>query len=387
MPFIPHDFFQLLLSSREKTTPASPAAVTDTMCAMASSPPRTPIDIRDNDFESLSIASIIRSHPHERLFVRPLHWTLRHVNDLLGCSFIHHKSSPPLSRLSPPSSPNRKLDSSTVLRAQTTTGIDVSSPKVVPRPHPSPNDQHVRILAQGRSLFAKAAALSALVSNGPAALERTSKQLIFHFDGHSIPMPASIFSRPQPTLPPGGTLPILAFLHRLDIQRSREASLEYILCPPPSRRPSSPTARLYDKRLAQTTPSDPLQDPYILAMLIALAQSQQRQYARARLLSTTQSFQVCLSPLLSRSSIAHGLTPTLATQVHVIVSDTKVKSHLVLYTADVPSVFLDRLTSPHKRPHAAHHLAIRSIDIPFQPYSSFLERLTQTVVPPSPKRS
>ncbi|KAK1958582.1 hypothetical protein LY78DRAFT_674311 [Colletotrichum sublineola] len=116
--------------------------------------------------------------------------------------------------------------------------------------------------------------------------------------------------------------------------------------------------------LAQITPSNPLEDPYILAVLIAIAQSQQRRYAQARLLPATQSF-----------------------QVYVVVTDAKEKSYLVVYTADVPVVFLDRLATPHKRPRDACHLVVCLVDIPFEPYSSFPERLTHVVTPLSKKRS
>ncbi|KAK1992701.1 hypothetical protein LX36DRAFT_674369 [Colletotrichum falcatum] len=103
------------------------------------------------------------------------------------------------------------------------------------------------------------------------------------------------------------------------------------------------------------------QDPYILAVLIALAQSRQRHHAQSDPPSTTQNFQVC-----------------------VVVSDAKQKSHLILYTAEMPVVFLDRLTTPHKRPAAAWYLVIRSVDIPFEPYLSFPERLTHVVTAPRP---
>ncbi|KAK1958581.1 hypothetical protein LY78DRAFT_373282 [Colletotrichum sublineola] len=62
----------------------------------------------------------MRLHPQERLFVRPLHWTPRHV-DLLSCSFIHTPRSDDEARLSPPPSPpNRNLNPSSSSSSETT---------------------------------------------------------------------------------------------------------------------------------------------------------------------------------------------------------------------------------------------------------------------------
>ncbi|KAK2006253.1 hypothetical protein LZ32DRAFT_623080 [Colletotrichum eremochloae] len=283
------------------------------MAAITSSPPKTPPHDADNELAAHSIRSIMRLHPRERLFVRPLHWTPRHV-DLLSCSFTHTPRSDDESRLSPPSSPpnhNLNPSSSSSSSSETTKSTNDGQPQQ------SSVDKYMEILARGRFPSSKAGALGDLMSNGPTTLK----------------------------------------------QLNREASLEYI-CNPPRSYPSNPTLRIYDKMLAQITPSNPLEDPYILAVLIAIAQSQQRRYAQARLLPATQSF-----------------------QVYVVVTDAKEKSHLVVYTADVPVVFLDRLATPHERPRDACHLVVRSVDIPFEPYSSFPERLTHVVTPPSKKRS
>ncbi|KAK1991694.1 hypothetical protein LX36DRAFT_753436 [Colletotrichum falcatum] len=319
------------------------------MAAIASPPPQTPTQDANNDFAARSVRSLIRLHPRERLFVTPLHWTPRHV-DLLSCTFIHSTSSDASWRLSPPSSP---LDDCNLSH-----DADIDGPS--PNPSTRPQiESHIKTLAGGKPPVAKAVALGhVLLSNGPASYKRTTDQLIFRFQGHRIRMPTeATFSCSQPTLS-SVTLPTLAYLDRDTIHRRRERSLEYI-CNPPSGRSSHSTWRLYKKRLEQITPPNSLQDPYILAMLIALAQSQRRQ---APLTSATQSF-----------------------QVYVVVTDAKEKSHLVVYTADVPVAFLDRLTTPHKRPRAACHLTVRSFDIPFEPYPSFPQRLAQAVRPPSPK--
>ncbi|EFQ36546.1 uncharacterized protein GLRG_11681 [Colletotrichum graminicola M1.001] len=112
------------------------------MVAMRSSPPQTPTENSEKGLASPSIRSILRLHPQERLIVKPLHWTARHV-DSLGCNFIHNTSLASSWRLPPPLAPDGKLDPGTIIaNAPTSANADASSPTVVPQRQPlSPIDR------------------------------------------------------------------------------------------------------------------------------------------------------------------------------------------------------------------------------------------------------
>src|SRR5579871_6785750 len=42
-----------------------------------------------------SLNDLLRQHCHERLYVKPLNWTVQHLQ-LLGCRFVRHQRTPQL---------------------------------------------------------------------------------------------------------------------------------------------------------------------------------------------------------------------------------------------------------------------------------------------------
>lgn len=69
---------------------------------------------------------------------------------------------------------------------------------------------------------------------------------------------------------PGTQAPIFAFMQRGMIKIQREG----VFSLPRPRRPNPPAELIRKMRLKQLEPSDPWCDPYILAVLLGLAQSQ-----------------------------------------------------------------------------------------------------------------
>ncbi|KAJ5003316.1 putative transposase [Colletotrichum sp. SAR 10_66] len=126
---------------------------------------------------------------------------------------------------------------------------------------------------------------------------------------------------------------------------------------------STPTASLYALRLAQITPEDSHDDPYIAALLIALAQSKRR-------------FLGLVQPRPSPDSYC----------VHVLRTDPTDESYLTLYSADIPSAMLRKLSYSNKPPRMPSNFSVFSKKIPFKPYSSFQERLLQSINPQTSKR-
>ncbi|CCF32184.1 transposase [Colletotrichum higginsianum] len=133
------------------------------------------------------------------------------------------------------------------------------------------------------------------------------------------------FSRAHPRsslLPTDGSrVPTIAYLDQSLLRSHRKASLQHIYFP----RSSKATARLYHRRPNHITPSEPVRDPYIVALLIALAQSQRRRYCDGH-----------------KARPAPKSFNTLFTQVHALVGGTEDRHYLVVYTAHVPAAALDR---------------------------------------------
>ncbi|KZL66310.1 transposase [Colletotrichum tofieldiae] len=337
------------------------------------------------DVSAFSLWSILRLHQRERLVAAPIHWTARHL-DLLSCHFICERRPPVpprnqqqlLGQVSPPLSPSHdepgglvesRSDDQAKANSTASPPNDTrdrnSSPKTTSPTSNSlpPSERHVATLARCGVTSFKESALRNILAICLQTVEQTSKRLYFRFESHRIRMPCSVFScPPSSSLPTDGPrVPTIAYLDRGQLRCHREASLQYIYLP----RSSKATARLYHRRLGHITPSDPVRDPYIVALLIALAQSQRHRY---------------------HESLEARPAPE-SFKVHALVGDSEDRHHLVVYTAHVPAAALDRFADPHTTPPASARLAIQTTSLPFQPFASFPERLARTIYPRGTKRS
>ncbi|KAF9869209.1 putative transposase [Colletotrichum karsti] len=213
-------------------------------------------------------------------------------------------------------------------------------------------------------------AVQAILKSSSASLVLTRQRLLFRFESHEIPLPCAVFSRPAPrpaTTAPAkatSTIPCLAYIHYADVCIARRNSLKYICSPrPPRRAMSIATASLYGLRLDRIIPDDPHEDPYIAALLIALAQSNRRALARVRPQSSPESY-----------------------RVHVLRTDPTTELYLTLYAADIPATLLRKLSDFNESSGMRSEFSISSKRIPFEPYSSFQERLHNSITPRTSKR-
>ncbi|KAF6811494.1 hypothetical protein CPLU01_15104 [Colletotrichum plurivorum] len=196
------------------------------------------------------------------------------------------------------------------------------------------------------------------------AITKTSERLFFCFESQAIRMPCTVFSCQPTSSPASSFIPTIAYLERDSLRVDRKASLDHIRIPRPTMRPSRPTASLYRAHLARITPADPIRDPYIAALLMALAQSQRRNLIRAGgLPANPNSF-----------------------RVHVLVGDATDETRLHVYTANIPAASLDRLADSRWIPRAPISFVVHATEVPFGPYSSFQQRLLQTMFPEDKKR-
>lgn len=95
------------------------------------------------------------------------------------------------------------------------------------------------------------------------------------------------------------------------------------------KRVNAPAYEIRQRRLRNIQPTNEAEDPYVAAVLIALAQEQQRQRAEAA----------------EKNEGASRKSPNNF-KVHALaLSELRVPS-LYFYTARIPSIFLDRLDNP-----------------------------------------
>ncbi|KZL63866.1 hypothetical protein CI238_12765 [Colletotrichum incanum] len=184
--------------------------------------------------------------------------------------------------------------------------------------------------------------------------------LVFRYANRSVLLPkCMLFSTRCSSDPLVSVLgPSIAYLQSTAITAARERSLQHVWKP----RFSPPTWSLYKLRLARLTPPDAARDPYIAAVLIAMAQEQQMQ-------------QRSLAP-----SASHAFC------VHVLLGNANDNSHIRVYTAAVTGTFLDKLTDPLSPSDRTACFQIYTIALPYEPFSTFQERVVRIMFPCGRKR-
>ncbi|KAI1504367.1 hypothetical protein F5X99DRAFT_406086 [Biscogniauxia marginata] len=287
---------------------------------------------------AVSINDLLRRHCRECPLVPPLQWTNRHLH-FLECSFATAPSPPadqprtsPISVASPDrGSSHRPEMISPPISPLSTTSLDDSSSEV----DAGGNEQLLRnaqIVACGRGAVHRQISMSMLLGHGgPLQPDFQRPSLNFYYNnGHfCTPIPCLLFGRLRQSSPrhQSSKLPLFPMAVWLDrgphINKLRKA-----IFPEPRRhgRNNLPVAALYQTRLRRITPAEPLCDPYIVAVLLALAQAERE---------WEDTYTTTLDPERSKAFTAR-----------LILGDTEDKETMQLYVADVPTSLLDKLAQP-----------------------------------------
>lgn len=120
---------------------------------------------------------------------------------------------------------------------------------------------------------------------------------------------------------------------------------------------SSPEYRIAEKKRNSVRPVNEVEDPYIAAVLIALAQKQQR---RQHAVTGTQADTPNREDASDGESKAH--------EVFLLAHTAMDRPCLYFYTARIPSSFLDRLAHPSVNIPSCpfrikyHHISFASLD-------------------------
>ncbi|KAK5656684.1 hypothetical protein OQA88_4230 [Cercophora sp. LCS_1] len=169
-----------------------------------------------------------------------------------------------------------------------------------------------------------------------------SFDLPFHFSQRPVATLRidGFFSSPSP----GITTPTLACLNLKDLELRRNASIK--LSTHHSNNP--PVTRLRQKKQQRLRPANKVEDPYIAALLIALAQQRQRQRQQNTLIGTVEEA-TGLETL--DSSDPREIKPNEAVtcvKVHLLALHIADTQSLYFYTARISTAFLDRFNHPRQ---------------------------------------
>ncbi|UKZ64339.1 uncharacterized protein TrAtP1_005556 [Trichoderma atroviride] len=288
------------------------------------SPPSSP-----SSPNAASLYGIAQRHSRERILVQPLRWTSRHL-ELLRISFDE-----------PSPAPNIEItDCYKGPAAPEETRLEY----LLQRFHllKSREDYFGALLCCGSPI-------SFFWADFHIALNRPSINLL------SSPAPCEgiCFSMPRAQWP-DPEYPIGAYIDRERIAELRKESLHFHMCNPQN----APVYSMLNHKLEQLRPTNPFKDPYIAALLIAVAQE--------------------------RRSILRAEKPedlsTLAIYPSQVLYSSESRDYIHLYKADIPCSFLDMLDYPKIAPPEVPRILIQAFKIPRTPVGTFRDRILALVL-------
>ncbi|KAL2753230.1 hypothetical protein ACRALDRAFT_1065430 [Sodiomyces alcalophilus JCM 7366] len=299
----------------------------------------SPPSVSPNSVESpepLSINAVLREHHRTRLYVSPLKWTADHLQ-LLGC---HFTSRP--------------------LASESSTGSDV--------PDASIEGTEGQLMAAGVSNISQDTVVEAathILSTRSNEIKTLYVQAILDAHGFHYAHIGSVRPRPPPAVYTHFQLPL--YFHRrvvttlrlegvfscsstpnvpclgyidlknLGVRRDKSIKLSST-----TSRANWPIARLRARHRRRIRPAQEEEDPYIVAVLIALAQQQQSRF-------------------VAEGKAAAGVDATIA--VHLFALPTDGQS-LYFYAARIPLAFLDGLDHPSRHfPGGSFHVPYHCIPL------------------------
>ncbi|OBS20222.1 hypothetical protein FPOA_06608 [Fusarium poae] len=255
-----------------------------------------------------------------RFHVHPLFWTSKHLQ-VLHCQFNHVDSASPSFALppSPPLSPNSDTDPDRYLA------------RIVP------------MLIDSQFLKTKFAAFSKLMRAHGIINASTRPQFVYNKLNLQVPE-CDVF-----TLSDAYNLqvrPIVGNFCYDELVRKRERAIKPRRHPVPGSS-NLPAERLYQRRLRNLTPALWFEDPYLVCVMISLAQLQWK----------------------AQKGMGEDYF------VRLCVTSTSDTTNAHVFQADIPPKFLRALDNPAEDMDNLVWPAIQHIQVPFEPHASFSERV------------
>ncbi|GKU08413.1 hypothetical protein FLAG1_11214 [Fusarium langsethiae] len=254
-----------------------------------------------------------------RFHVRPIFWTSKHLQ-VLHCHFNHVDSSALAPSLppSPPLSPNSDAEREVLI--------------IVPR------------ITDGKFAKGRFACFSILMrARGIIYIDRRPHFLyqkrILHTPECNIFNLSDAYNFEVP--------PILGHFQYDELIRKRERAIRPKRHPVPGSA-NLPAERLYQRRLQELTPALWFEDPYLVCVMISLAQIQWK----------------------TRKGTGEAYF------VRLLVTRTSDTTHAHVFRANIPPKLLRALDNPTEDMDNLVWPAIQHTEVPFEPYLSFSERVT-----------
>ncbi|OJD11218.1 hypothetical protein ACJ73_09585 [Blastomyces percursus] len=270
---------------------------------------------------ALSIYELARLNCRERLLVPPIQWTGRHV-ELLQFSFEE----------------------------------PCPAPRSEKSGFPITGYQHAKTLFTFSGPGWREGTIEDILAEPECPLESRTG-LKFYFNRRLVSILPCLTFHVRGDNPVRG--PVAAYIDRVHIEKLR---MDYAWARQP-RRPSSPSRALCKFRARRLKPPVPHRDPYIVAMLIAVAVNQRNALPQKR-------SEDCLDP-----------SSTFLAQV--LLTDGNDKENIHLFSTDIASSFLDKIDHPSLRPppSVTPTIVIRHTLVPYRPLKTFRKRLLLLLLP------
>ncbi|KAF7552771.1 hypothetical protein G7Z17_g4092 [Cylindrodendrum hubeiense] len=278
--------------------------------------------------ESGSINAILRAHCRTKLYVKPIYWTSDQLR-LLGCQFSLNERPPKQRRdTAEPDNTPRVAQDKKASKSQ-------------------PSRDLIRAARQMCTLsipgFKRAAMHELLVAHGFQC--QKSDQLSFRFSRRTV---CSVLTDGVWSL--NTAAPSLAYIDLYNLESLRK---KRICHSKESTRGNRPVAALRKKKLRHHKPSNDAEDPYILAILIALAQEQRRMQQKQQKQQQKQQKQQKPQKQQKQPNEQKQKQQKQTTsageeghKVSLIGVRWASPRTLYFYTAWIPSTFLDKLDRP-----------------------------------------
>ncbi|EXK35729.1 hypothetical protein FOXG_14743 [Fusarium oxysporum f. sp. lycopersici 4287] len=258
-----------------------------------------------------------------RFHVHPLFWTSKHLQ-VLHCHFKHHDSAALLPSL-PPSPP---------LSPSTDTDLDFNRlvPLLTNGPWTSSRFASFSVMMRARGII-----------NANARPHFLYNKIRFHTPECEVFKTSDVYNLER--------RPIIGHFQYEELIKQRKRANRPKRHPVPGSS-NSPAERLSQRRLRDLTPDLWFEDPYLVCILLSLAQLQWQ-----RRKTTPEAF-----------------------FVRLLVTNASDTTHAHVFQADIPSKLLHALDNPTEDMDNLVWPAIQHVQVPFKPHASFSERIAGQIL-------
>ncbi|KAL7947729.1 hypothetical protein V8C42DRAFT_363295 [Trichoderma barbatum] len=330
-----------LTAEINRSAGASPSPTSSSYHSSSSPSPPSTSKSAAPAISALSLYGIARQHCREEIIITPLRWTGRHL-ELLKCSFEKPLPEP----LTPATYAITEADYSD--ERSGTRNLEEFFRYYYKAPF---REQGIRLLLTTDGCPLAPYDALGLYFNGSIIKRLECVNLCFRSS-----MNRTIrYKRP-----------LVAFIDRGHIELRRKESIGYR-----SMRANPPIMRLFIKKWKKISPPEPLYDPYIVALLIAVAQQKRRHFYEINSHHETSKgfiFSQVLSTFYSKGQCE-------------VKGEEAYHGWMYLYQAKIPLSFLDMFDNPKLAPSPPPSVSVQVITVSYTPLATLRARLLELMLP------